>query len=274
MVRDFSRDFEGRCCEDDFGTCDWTCKEIQQRIDTRAPRGLIYTRSEIDSRIAAIESIANAAFATVRVILNAADPTVSDISPAGYLWVNTTEDDLFVSEGAGTWKRLTDYDEFVSRITDVGTTGNTIDITDIMQKSVYDDPIVVNQNNAIRVEAGGLNADNSASQGIVTFQTGTPTITDNYKPLRALTMTGDVILTALDAPVQVLSTSVDRDTILPVSPSTYVHYRIINKLQTNTITVRDDIGGAIVYTLESANTFAADFHWDGIDWNVIALTLV
>lgn len=270
MVRDFSRDFEGKCCEEDFGVCQWTCKEIQQRIDTRAPRGLIYTRSELDSRISAIETIASMALATTRVILSAVAPTGGDVSPPGYLWINTTEPDVYVSQGAGVWLLISDYSEFINRITDVGLTGNTIDIVDVMQKSTYD----TGNDGFIDIEAGGLNADNSASQGIVTFQAGVPLIRDNYKPLNAETLVADKILTVLDVPIQVISAGSDFDVVLPVLPPLYTHFRIINKLQTNILTVRDDIGGTIVYTLENATTFAADFHWDGADWNVIALTLV
>ena len=270
MVRDFNRDFEGRCCEDDFGVCDWTCAEIQQRINTRAPIGLVYTRSEIDTRIQAIAATAEAALNIVNMQFATGVP--GGTGNLGEIYVDTTnapDYDVYFSDGTA-WRLVVDWSEFINRITDTTLTGNTIDITDIMQKTTYDTA----DDGFIDIEAGGLNADNSATTGIVTFQAGTPTYTNNYEPLELTAMVADKILLFNSNPVQILTTSTDYDVVLPVSPPTYTHFRIINKLKTNTLTVRDDVGGTIVYTLESATTWAADFHYDGADWNVIALDLV
>jgi hypothetical protein len=249
---------------------DFFVNDSSPRIDTRAPRGNVYSRSEIDTRLQGIETLATALLNVTKVEFGLALPGL--IPPVGHFFVdisNPPEYDFYISDGAS-WLQLVDWNVFAeTAISDVGATGTIIDVTDIMQKSAYDG----NSDNFIDVSAGGLGSDNSASQGIVTFQSGIPAVTDNYKPLTATTLAGDIILSASSSPVQILSTGIDRDAILPVSPSTFVHFRIINKLRTNTITVRDDIGGTIVYSLDTTNS-AADFHWDGSDWNVIALNLV
>lgn len=274
MVRDFNRDFEGKCCEDDFGVCDWTCDEISRRINTRAPIGSVYTRSETDTRIQAIEAIATAALNIVHMQFAAGVPPGT--GALGDIYVDTTnapDYDVYFSDGTA-WRLVVDWSEFINRITDTGATGNTIDITDIMQKSVYDDPLVGSQNDRIGVQAGGLNDDNSSTSGIVIFQGGNRLYTNNHWPLEQQSLASDEILVQTDNPVQIIETSTDIDVVLPVLPNDYVHFRIINKLKTNVITVRDDVGGNIVYTLEAATTYAADFHYDGTDWNVIALNLV
>ena len=63
-MREYSKDFEGKCCEDNFKVCDWTCEEISQRIRARAPLGTVYTRGQIDTMIATLNAKITAASTT------------------------------------------------------------------------------------------------------------------------------------------------------------------------------------------------------------------
>lgn len=275
MVRDFSKDFEGKCCEDDFRTCDWTCAEIQRRIETRAGKGTVYTRAEVDSRIQTVTSLYSTIVGAANLIFNTelflitegvAAGLLDPVNNGGNFFFATDTNDLYVCDGTS-WIIVVDFSAFQT----------ALDPSDVMLKTVYDDPVVLNQNNAISIAAGGLNADNTSSQGILTFQSGTPTFLENYLPLStgpANPLIADVNLLFTDNPVQVLYTNNDFDVILPVLPPTYSWFRIINKLGTNTLTVRVDVGGTILIELNAANGLAADFHWDGNEWSTILQTLV
>lgn len=269
MVRDFSKDFEGKCCEDDFRTCDWTCAEIQRRIETRAGKGTVYTRSEVDSRIATVTSLYSTIVGSARLIFNTEAFLITEgvalglLDPAnnsGNFFFATDTNDLYVCDGAS-WIIVVDFSAFQT----------ALDPTDVMLKSVYD----TTDDGFVDIAAGGLGANNTSSQGILTFQSGLPTFLENYKTLELTDpMVSDVSLLITSAPVQVFVTVTDYDVILPVLPPTYVHFRIINKNGTNTITVRDDVGGTILIELNTTNGLGADFHWDGNDWSTIALNLV
>ena len=268
MVRDFSKEFEGKCCEDDFRTCDWTCAEIQRRIETRAGKGTVYTRAETDARLGTLTSLYTSLIGSARLIFNTEAYLIAEgvalglLDPAnnaGNFFFATDTNDLYVCDGIS-WIIVVDFSAFQT----------ALNPADVMLKSVYD----TGDDGFVDIAAGGLGANNTASQGILTFQSGTPTFLDNYNPLTLTAMVSDVSLTITSTPIQVFTTSTDYEVILPVLPPSYVWFRIINKTGTNTITVRDDIGGTILIELNTTNGLAADFHWDGNDWSVLVQTLV
>jgi hypothetical protein len=297
MVREYNKDFEGKCCDDNFGVCDWTCAQILERIQSRAPIGMVYSREEIDTAIATIQSQVSAAVASNSVIIGdllsrpAAVPGNS-----GYLFITSEADinDTYRTTGTGTPGTFPGgYDDpdggsnedffqqvFVSdgtrwiEIIDREAYTAQNQLTGDMEKATYD----TNDDGTIDVAAGGLGANYSATPGVmVSDGGGSITPRENYRSTLSTTPGLDVILTNDSESVQILNPSTNIDVILSTTPTKNTFYRLINLSITATITVRDSIGGTIVIELKDTSigtptdVRAADFHFDIItgQWVVI-----
>lgn len=261
MVREFSRNFNGQCCEEDFGECNWTCREIEERINSRAPVGSVYTRGQMDTLLQSLRAQLATAVATNSVIIDLeANLPAADPSNAGYIYL-TTDDPykLFISDGF-TWILVVDEAAFTA----------TSPATGDMEKATYD----IGDDGFIDVAAGGTGADFSASTGFVAIESGVSETTRNKLYSQRRLIGSDTLLNTTDPSVQIFDITTDREVYVPSSPLDETYFRIINTSLTNSLTIRDGIAGPILIVLETSDVRCADFHFNDSDWFVIKQEIV
>ena len=288
MVREYNKDFQGKCCDDNYGTCDWTCEQILERIASRAPIGMVYSRGEIDTVINAINAQISAAVASNSILVG---PLSSRPAPSsgnqGYMFVTDESDvaggypsnyddpdntpsenfyqQVFVSDGTQ-WIEIVDREAY-TRLS--AFTGD-------MEKATYD----VGDDGFIDVAAGGT-GQNLASDFGHLYADGAGAIELKKNFLRTLsdTYATDVILSENDETVQFINPTTDIDFIMPQLNRENTWFRLINKSFTETVTVRTSIAGSILIELKDPtigtpdDVRAADFHFDTDTNSWIAIKL-
>lgn len=261
MTREFNKTFNSNCCEKDYRNCNWTCGEIQERINSRAPVGSVYTRGQIDTLIHSLRSQLAAALSSNTVLINTeANLPPATYNNAGFLFLTTDNPyKLFISDGI-TWRLVVDEEAF-TLINDFST---------VLEKATYD----VNDTGFIDVAAGGTGADNSNSSGILTFNNGIGITTNNYLLSQKRQIGSNTQLLPSDASIQIFEIFSDREIYMPATPELSSYFRIINSSITHELIIRDGIGGSALINLSVAGSRAADFHYNDGDWYVVALNLV
>lgn len=266
-MKTYNGDFSGKCCDTNYGTCDWTCDEIEQRILSRAPLGLVYNRSEIDSKINTLRSLISIAAASNSIIIDSlSNRPLASPGNAGYLFV--TNDPVspsgpsypqytYVSNGTS-WIELINREDFTAQSTFTGD----------MEKALF-----TGGTDIIDVVHGGTGSDLSLEpNGILTINNGTVTSENNYlsteiQPVALV----DIQLTVSHASVQIFNASVGQTVLLPVVPEVNTYFRIINTSATNTLDV-EYLSNPVKTVAASA---AIDLHYDSVSntWIVINLDL-
>lgn len=278
-MREYNKEFEGKCCENNFGSCDWTCEEIATRINSRASKGTVYSRGEIDTLIGTLRAQVLTALSNNRVIIDSISNLPQATSGnAGFIFVTNDEipsdtaynvGDDFALEQVVQQVLVSDGTQWIEIVDRTAFTALN-PLRGDMEKSVYDG----NDDGIIDISAGGTGSNLANVEGLLSVEGGTITAVKNYNPSNASAgSTSDVILSNTSESVQIFNPGGNIAVIMPPSPTANTSFRLINKSTTASITVRVSIAGATLVVLEDSGINAVDFHYDTASNNWVGIKL-
>lgn len=218
-MRKYNQEFLGNCCEDHFESCSWTCEEIMERISSRAPKGMVYSRGELDSKLSTLRSLIAIAAASNSVLIGRfEDRPLANVNNAGYIYTvpndaGTEILEAYLSSG-NAWLELLNRSIFTAQSTYTGD----------MEKGVYcqDDPEFID------VARGGTGKDMSSFDGMVSLDGGVFSAINHLKVIDSRNISTDILLTTEDKHMQLFNpSSANLSIILPVSPDNN-YFRLTN----------------------------------------------